>query len=181
MFIAHPAAGYLLTSFLIAKRKSSFNYARNKVMIAGIIASVFPDIDLVYFYIVDHQKFLHHGYWTHIPLFWFTIFCLWFLIAIALRKNNFLEIELIVSSNVMLHLLLDTIVGKIRWLSPFSHRDIFFVEVPSRYDLWVLNFVVHWTFLLEIAIVLCGICLFLSNLRKKMTVSSVAPSPSQSS
>ena len=51
-----------------------------------------------------------------------------------------------------MHLFLDTIVGSIMWEAPFSTRLVSFFTVPRIHDVWLWNFVLHWTFLLEIAI-----------------------------
>ena len=40
------------------------------------------------------------------------------------------------------------------WLWPFSDRLITLAVVPARYDHWVISFILHWSFLAEIAITL---------------------------
>ena len=70
MFIAHLPAGYLLTRFVVVKRGMahipSFQY--RTFMALGLIGSLLPDVDMLYFYLIDNRQHLHHGYWTHIPL-----------------------------------------------------------------------------------------------------------------
>ncbi len=57
------------------------------------------------------------------------------------------------SINALGHLVLDTHVGRIRWFEPFSERWVYFFDVSSLYHPKILNFVFHWTFVFEIALV----------------------------
>jgi inner membrane protein len=52
---------------------------------------------------------------------------------------------------------LDTVAGKIRWLYPFSNKDFVLVHIPSIHSWWVWNFVMHWTFCLELGLVLSAL------------------------
>jgi len=50
------------------------------------------------------------------------------------------------------HLLLDTIVGDIWWFAPFIDKPFAFFTVPALYKPWWLNFLLHWSFALELAV-----------------------------
>ncbi|WP_295048142.1 hypothetical protein [uncultured Paracoccus sp.] len=52
----------------------------------------------------------------------------------------------------MLHVILDSIAAGIGWLQPFSDLQFNLVAVPAGRSWWVWNFVLHWTFLLELAL-----------------------------
>ena len=152
MFIGHLPAGYLATS--LALKSSVFPVEHRRLfMIAGLASSVVPDIDVLYFYLVDRQQHHHHSYWTHVPLFWI---CILALVALVSWKSysSFIFLSTIVCGlNVFVHLILDSIAGSVQWLRPFSEAGFSMVEVPARYRPWVLNFIFHWTFLLEIVVV----------------------------
>ena len=60
-------------------------------------------------------------------------------------------------ANVMLHLVLDTTAGGIRWLWPASEAEFALSQPSARYTPWYLNFVLHWTFALEVAITLAAL------------------------
>lgn len=60
---------------------------------------------------------------------------------------------LIFSVSGFIHMILDSIVGDIWWLAPFYNRPFSLVTVPSIYDPWWLNFIFHWSFFLEICLV----------------------------
>ena len=163
MFIGHIPAGYLATKGVlkILSRRHTEHLRPGHVLFWGIIGSVLPDFDVLYFYLIDNRQHLHHGYWTHIPFFWCAIFSLIFLFSFAFQRIPLRVCTLACGMNVFLHLFLDTIVGKIRWLYPLSARDIVFFHVPSVHDWWVWNFVFHWTFLFEIALMLIAVYIML--------------------
>lgn len=147
MFIAHLPAGYLLT------RAIQRRFGESRYLWIGLMASIFPDIDLLYFYFVDHRQTLHHEYWTHLPLFWATAWIATLIILLFLKNTRVLLPIGIFFTNIFLHLALDTFTGGISWLAPFLQTKIFLVHVPHRYPSWVLSFLLNWTFLIEIAIV----------------------------
>lgn len=155
MFIGHLPAGYLLTKGIHKITKSK------KYLYLGLIASIFPDFDLIYFYLIDNQSTLHHSYWIHIPFYWLIISSLTFLLIWLTRKKALIIPAIIFFTNIFLHLILDTIVGKIEWLFPLSTKPYYLFEVPSIYNFWVYNFFLHWTFLFEIAVIIGAIYLII--------------------
>jgi len=163
MFIAHLPAGYLWTRFIVRKRRlAEVPSPRYRLLMTlGLIGSLLPDVDMLYFYLIDNRQHLHHGYWTHIPVYWLVLFGATLLIGRLLRKPLVSPAAIVLFSNVFIHLGLDTIAGKVRWLAPFSNRDFVLAEVPARYGWWVWNFVFHWTFLLEITILVAALVMFL--------------------
>jgi len=159
MFIAHLPASYLLTEKMLQLPGMAFDiHFRRPLMLAGLVAGVAPDFDLLYFFLVDHQKHLHHGYWTHLPFFWTMLFVALLAVCALLRSRRLFNLSLIVYANIMLHIALDTVVGKIEWLWPLSDHAFYLFDVPARFSPWVLNFILHWTFALELAI--CGMALW---------------------
>jgi len=135
MFIAHLPAGYLWTCWFLRRRfvadvPSSWYW---KLMALGLVGSLLPDLDVFYFYFIDLRQRLHHGYWTHIPLYWFLLFMLSLMAALILKKLGLRSAMVVLFFNVCLHLVLDTIVGKMRWLAPFSSRDFVMFDVPAQY------------------------------------------------
>jgi inner membrane protein len=145
MFIAHFPAGYLLTRRIVPHRSP-------RLLALGLTASVLPDLDLVRFYAIDQRRVLHHAYWTHQPLWWALLALLWFAAARLLRSHAWVLPGVVLFGNVFAHLVLDTVVGHIPWLAPFSEGSFALVSVPAGHAWWVSNFLLHWTFLLEIAI-----------------------------
>jgi hypothetical protein len=51
------------------------------------------------------------------------------------------------------HLVLDTFVGHIWWLYPLRDQPFSIAEVENHYQPWWMNFMLHWTMLLELAII----------------------------
>jgi len=147
VFIAHLPAGYLLTKRIEARWRAS------GLMPLGLAASVLPDTDLFWLYVVDHRRVLHHGYWTHVPFWWATIAATWYLGVLVMRRPMAGAGSTVFFGNVFVHLALDTVVGRVAWLAPFSRRQFALVTVPASHHWWVWNFVVHWTFALELLVV----------------------------
>ncbi len=161
MLIAHLPAGYVLTKTMCAfGLNSAQTVSPRSLMTAGLLASVAPDLDMLYFYTIDNHQHLHHGYWTHIPLFWaVTLGCL-ALVCRAMRSTRGFVLTAVVAGNLLLHCFLDSVNAGIRWFEPFSHRYTVFFEVPARFPYTYLNFLLHWTFALEILIWLLAAALY---------------------
>lgn len=160
MFIGHLPAGYLWTRFLTRNGASS---VAKPLLATGLAASVLPDLDLLFFYVIDNRQYLHHSYWPHIPILWGFVFCTLAPVAIILRAPKVLLFLAVIVSNALLHLALDTIAGGIVWLYPLSARPFVLVDVPAVHGWWVWNFVLHWSFAFEVLLWLwAGVVFFRS-------------------
>lgn len=151
VLVAHAPAGYLLTQL-------GGDRTRRYVLL-GLAGSIFPDIDLLWFYLVDHRRHMHHSYWTHIPFYWLALWMASELMALGWPARVFL-------ANVMLHLVLDTIAGGIAWLYPLTTHRYVWVSVPPGHGFWLWNFVLHWTFLLELPILAAAATVFWLSVRE---------------
>lgn len=76
MFIAHLPAGYL-----VARHLANGHERRKWLIIAGLCASILPDLDLLWFYLIDNRQTAHHAYVFHWPLFWIFLACLGLAVA----------------------------------------------------------------------------------------------------
>lgn len=164
MFIGHLPAGYILTK----KLQNRFNF--KKYLWIGLVASIFPDLDIFYFYFVDNRQTLHHEYWIHLPFYWLMIAIIAFVIVGIINRKEYLIAFYFFFSNIFLHLLLDTMTGKVEWLYPFSKTAFYFFDVPTVYNFWVYNFIFHWTFLFELAFLFWAVYVFI--LEKNMNEKS---------
>lgn len=149
--IAHVPAGYLLVR-RIGPRLATGRTGAPRLMVLGLLGSIFPDIDLFYFYLADGRQTLHHDYWTHIPAFWLCAALAAAALMMLARVTLPWRESLVFLAGVLLHLQLDSIAGGVAWAWPVSQHRFVLVEVPARFDWWVWNFVLHWSFLAEIAI-----------------------------
>jgi len=61
---------------------------------------------------------------------------------------------------ILLHLILDSIGGGILWAAPVNDHLYTLVTVPATHGHWVTNFILHWTFLAELAIWLAALTLW---------------------
>jgi len=174
MLIGHLPAGYIFSKLLSGKLAGRGIETRH-IIPAGMLGSIAPDLDMFYFFLVDNRQHHHHTYWSHYPIVWLTLLLLF---AIRLRfagNKGFALPGLLFSASGFMHLMLDSIVGKIWWLAPFVDRPFSIYQVAATYRPWWINFVVDWSFLMEMALVAwaAALCLW-SNMPRRKT-SALSP------
>ncbi len=157
MLIAHLPSGYLLGAF--AQRRVPLQ--ASAIMAAALIGSVAPDLDLLYFHLIDGRQTNHRDFFTHWPLFWLAFGFALAIVALVFQRK-LLPLVLVFYAGVMLHMATDTVAAPIHWLAPFSQSATELVRIPKIHPNWIVSFVFHWTFLNEIAICLAALALFLS-------------------
>ncbi len=149
MLVAHLPAGYILG-----------RATRTKGAVLGcvLLASVLPDFDMLWFHLVDGRSVHHHRYLTHVPGFWLIAAAI-ILPIVAMLKRHWLPVTTLCFGAVLLHLILDTLVGSIMWQWPFS-RDFFqLATVSAAHSHWILSFMFYWSFLVEVLI--CAVAIIL--------------------
>ncbi|MGK7754086.1 MULTISPECIES: metal-dependent hydrolase [unclassified Roseovarius] len=142
MITAHLPAGYV----------TGRAFARSgPVLWAAMLGGVLPDLDLIWFYLIDGRAFHHHHYWVHIPAFW--VASAFIVLPLATwRGTQWVRPALAFFAAILVHLLLDTVAGGIKWLWPVRDRFFHLVTVPAAHAHWILNFILHPVFLAELAI-----------------------------
>lgn len=159
MIIGHLPAGYV-TSKLLAPRFGVEGAALKRFIWAGMLGAIAPDLDILYFYLVDHRQHHHHSYWPHFPIVWailLLVSLIWFYTA---RAKPGAALAVIFTANGLIHMILDTVAGNIWWLAPFVDKSFALFKVPPRYDPWWLSFIFHWSFVFELAIVVWAVYLW---------------------
>lgn len=158
MIIAHLPAGYIFSK-LLTRKLADKDFDLRLITAACLLGAITPDLDMVYFYLIDNRQHHHHSYWSHYPIVWISLlllFTLWFR-----RSSKQIAFSgIIFSSAAFIHLLLDTIAGDIRWLAPFVNESFSIFVIPSTHNTWWLNFLLHWSFSLEILITIWAAYLF---------------------
>ncbi|MDA8747840.1 metal-dependent hydrolase [Litoreibacter sp.] len=156
MIIAHLPSGY------IAYRASGH---RSRFVFWGcLLGAIFPDFDLIWFYFVDGRAVHHHRYWVHIPGVWLAST----LVALPVlwrMKPAFRHAGIAFLTLWFIHLCLDSIVGSIMWLWPISDQFFQLATVQPTHSRFILSFMAHWSFALEIALWITAIVLFLKRPR----------------
>ncbi len=157
VIIGHIPAGYLATVLL---RKYCRKWGINglQVLLASLFGSIVPDTDLLWFYLVDNRQYHHHTYWPHYPIVWGAIMTLALLCFHATKYTRHSSLALVFGAAGMLHMVLDSIVGDIWWFAPWVDAPYSLFTVPARFDYWWLNFIFHWSFILEIALCVSAYC-----------------------
>ncbi len=157
MITAHLPAGYLTGQAFAAS---------GPVLWCAVAEGLFPDLDLIWFYLIDNRAIHHHHYWVHILGFWFLVFLV-DLPLVRMRRPGWTGASLAFFAAIFAHLLLDSIAGDIKWLWPFSENFFHLIEVPAVHSAWILNFVLHPVFVLEILILGTAITVLMHTHRKR--------------
>ncbi len=168
MLVAHLPAGYLLTRHILDRARPDIDLAR-RLLAVGVVAAVLPDLDLLYFYLVDNRQTLHRRYWPHLPLFWLGPAVACVLVCAWTRSNLHVLVFLVFFANILLHLLLDTVSGPVFWLFPFDRTGLVLVEVPARHGSWIWNLILHWSFGLELMVCLWALSVHARSRRQRPT------------
>ncbi|MEP4196579.1 MAG: zinc dependent phospholipase C family protein [Aliishimia sp.] len=132
MFIAHLPAAYLVS-------RAFPNLSQRPLL----IGSVLPDLDLLLVYVGGVAQH-HHNFLSHRPALWIAL-----MIAGFAAQSPWVRA---LALGAIVHVLLDTVAGQIAWAWPLSSWTMPVVTVPARYEYWVWNFILHWSFLIELVI-----------------------------
>lgn len=125
-----------------------------------MLGAVAPDFDLAYFYLVDERRHSHHSYWTHFPILWIGLLLLSLAWLRWGKLSDRAAFAAVFALNGLGHMVLDSVVGQISWLAPFADKPYSLFAVPAAYHIWWLNFLLHWSFVLELFIVAWAVYLW---------------------
>lgn len=88
----------------------------------------------------------HHNYLTHRPAFWLALLVLGVVLA---HRGGILRA---MAAGGVAHVMLDTITGQIDWGWPLIDLKHALIAVKASQDWWVMSFILHWSFGIELAI-----------------------------
>ena len=77
---------------------------------------------------------------------------------------------LMANTSDAVHLLLDTFTGPVWWLAPFVDEPFSLFIVGRTYELWWLNFVLNWSFLLETALLAAAVIVYVRDRQRRHRV-----------
>ncbi len=160
MFIGHLPSTYL--AFKLAAPRSLSNAAFK----AGMLGAVLPDIDMLWFYVVDNRGHHHHEYFTHRPAVWLGLLILCALLMWSTRTRH-APAGIALCAGALTHMVFDSIAGSIGWLWPLSDAAFPLVIVQPTHSHWILSFLAHWTFKVEIAVMVVAAIVYLRSASKK--------------
>lgn len=153
MVIAHLPAGYLLTKHLQSR------FHATSLLWAGLLGSILPDFDILYFYLVDAQQVSHRSYITHWPLFWLGVAYLVLPFVRIWGSRVAFTACVFLFANIGLHMLLDSVMAPVYWLQPYSEESFQLLKLKytHAYSFWLWNYMAHPAFLMEIAICIAAL------------------------
>ncbi len=164
MIFGHLPGAYLAFKAAAPRALSTSIFA------AGMVGALFPDIDLFWFYFVDFRAHHHHEYLPHRPAVWLGLMIVFFVLT-RRSGNRLAPIGMSFCAGALVHLVLDSIAGQIFWLWPLSDSAVTLVTVPATHSHFLLSFMAHWTFKVEIFVTTLGAIVFLhSRYRKAKSV-----------
>ena len=153
MIVGHIPAGYVLSKISYS-RFSHLVGSYPTYMFWGLFGSIAPDLDMFYFHLIDHRQTHHHKYFSHFPILWLSLLVVAAILCLSKSyREKYGIYALMFSASGFCHLILDTIVGDIWWFAPFIDQPYALATVPAIYQPWWLNFIFHWSFLLELVAV----------------------------
>ena len=118
MFIGHIPASYLLTRRLLRNTAPAF---QRRLLWLGLAVGIAPDLDLLWFFLVDQRRHVHHSYLTHIPGAWIlALLTAAAVLSIRHASRSAWLALCVIGANGLLHLVLDSVAGGIRWLWPWT-------------------------------------------------------------
>ena len=159
MFIGHIPASYLLTRRLL---RSTGPALQRRLLWLGLAAGIAPDLDLLWFFLVDQRRHVHHSYLTHIPGAWIlALLTAAAVLSIRHASRSAWLALCVIGANGLLHLVLDSVAGGIRWLWPWTGREFALAHVAGNRTPWFMNFVLHWTFGIELVLVAAALLVWL--------------------
>lgn len=167
MIIAHLPAGYVISK-LLARHAEPFGVPAKAFVWAGVLGALAPDLDMFYFHLVDHRQHHHHTYLTHYPVVWLVLLAVSLTWLFMARTKSHAACAAIFSLNGFAHMFFDTIVGDIWWLAPWGKEAFAFFTVPALYKPWWLNFLLHWSFAVELAILAWAVYLWRKSCHSKL-------------
>ena len=161
MIIGHLPAGYIIAK-LYAHNAAPNQKVYDLILITGLVSSVIPDLDLLYFYGID-RTLHHHFLFPHLPIFWLCALCAIGFSALCMRSRLLMILTGAAALGLFSHLVLDTIAGGIAWGLPWDPSLIRLVDIPATHSHFLISFALHWTFLLEISLWVLAIWLYRSS------------------
>jgi inner membrane protein len=151
MLIAHAPSGYIVAALALRKLRA-MPVSSGAVICACVSGALAPDLDLFYFYLVDHHQTHHHRYFSHWPILWLGLTVLCWMMYSRKKESLFAFLALLFSVAGFLHMVLDSFVGDIWWFAPFVDKPYALFSVPARFKPWWLSFILHWSFAAELVI-----------------------------
>lgn len=159
MIIAHLPAGFICARLLAGRWQIPVHQHRS-FLFASLAGAIAPDLDMFYFHLVDHRRHHHHTYFTHFPVVWLSLLIISLIWWRLDRQRSHAMLATVFSLNGMIHMLLDTMAGDIWWFAPWLDQPFALTKVLPVYQPWWLNFLLHWSFAIELLLVSWSIYLW---------------------
>lgn len=155
MYFTHSLAGAVSTKLVLNKKEDIFSKLEKDILwFVGITASVFPDFDLVIYFLnpnaTSHRQWISHS----VVLYGIASLILLSFGFFLKRKERFgrqfhMSLALVFIFGVSTHLFLDYFMGGVSLLLPFSNRVYGYPIVCNKGENWITGYVTSWYMLVE--------------------------------
>lgn len=162
---AHIPAGFIVCQLLIGRFKNRIQ-SYPLFFFWGLTGAILPDVDYLYQTFFDYQNYDHHYYFLHFPLFWSALLICSSAMVFLHKKKQTTTIAFMFSLNGFIHMILDSIEGRIFWLAPFSYKGYSASSlIRQRYPSFI-DENPAWSSTVEAFIFFLALALFLKSIHK---------------
>jgi len=149
MLVGHLPGSYVAMTLSERWWRRDLDLQEQRIVFGcGILAGVIPDVDVFFTSIAEHRASI-----MHTPFFWMLCAAAVAVLTIVIRKRRrlLLHLAFAILIGAATHILLDAIFTGVKLLYPLSNEYFRFrPPISSRYDNWLINYVLHPIFLTEI-------------------------------
>jgi inner membrane protein len=148
MIFSHAPGGFI-AAFITRRWWSRFLSKRQITIlyIISMIVAIFPDIDIIYYYLINATT-RHRQHITHSLFLYLFIWLLFYLVGFFKKSRILKSVGFILFIGGFSHLVLDSTTTGVPWLYPFSSRTWGLLLLP-----WFnFNFVYEHLFLFTLSV-----------------------------
>ncbi|MBU1132965.1 metal-dependent hydrolase [Patescibacteria group bacterium] len=178
MYFTHSLAGAVTTKLVLDKNEGIFSKLEKDILwFVGITASVFPDFDLIIYFLnpnaTSHRQWITHS----VVLYAFASLILLSFGFFYKKKEKFgrqfyMSMALVFILGVVTHLILDYLVGGVTIFLPFN-RFVYGYPIETHHGgNWITDYVSSWYMFIEGALA-AGFLLILKSI--KNTIGKLLP------
>ena len=155
MYFTHSLAGAVTTKLVLDRNEGIFSKVERDILwFVGVTASVFPDFDLIIYFLnpnaTSHRQWITHS----VVLYGIASLVLLFFGFFSKRKERFgrqfhMSMALVFIFGVLTHLVLDYFMGGIALFLPFNSYVYGYPIECNQDDNWITSYVYSWYMLVE--------------------------------
>ncbi|NQV12844.1 MAG: metal-dependent hydrolase [Parcubacteria group bacterium] len=154
MIFAHAPAGFI-AAYVTKKiwQRGLSQLQTRWLYFVGTLAGILPDIDTLYYYLVD-SRFSHRELITHTPILYVVVCLTLYLTGYLLKKKFIQALSLVIFFATLSHLIFDSLNSGIGWLYPGTDLIFGLLGISALAEGWYGQYLLVITYSVELAIFL---------------------------